>query len=88
MPRVDEYLTVKQAAAYLGVSQVRFDHPAAADAGLVQVRSAEHGMREVHGLSYNEIAANVDMPLGTVKAALHRARERLRRELIGAGVRP
>jgi RNA polymerase sigma-70 factor (ECF subfamily) len=45
-------------------------------------------MREVHGLSYNEIATNVDMPLGTVKAALHRARERLRRELVGAGVKP
>ncbi len=45
-------------------------------------------MREVHGLSYNEIAENVELPLGTVKAALHRARERLRRELVGAGVRP
>lgn len=45
-------------------------------------------MREVHGLSYNEIAENVALPLGTVKAALHRARERLRRELVGAGVRP
>ncbi|MDX1388288.1 MAG: RNA polymerase sigma factor, partial [Acidobacteriota bacterium] len=45
-------------------------------------------MREVHGLTYNEIAENVELPLGTVKAALHRARERLRRELVGAGVRP
>jgi RNA polymerase sigma-70 factor (ECF subfamily) len=45
-------------------------------------------MREVHGLSYEEIATSVDLPLGTVKAALHRARERLRRELAGAGVRP
>lgn len=45
-------------------------------------------MREVQGLSYNEIATSVDLPLGTVKAALHRARERLRRELIGAGVGP
>ena len=45
-------------------------------------------MREVHGLSYKEIATTVQMPLGTVKAALHRARERLRRELVGAGVRP
>ena len=45
-------------------------------------------MREVHGLSYNEIAESVEMPLGTVKAALHRAREKLRRELVDAGVKP
>lgn len=45
-------------------------------------------MREVHGATYEEIAKAVDRPLGTVKAALHRARERLRRELKSARVTP
>jgi RNA polymerase sigma-70 factor (ECF subfamily) len=35
-------------------------------------------MREIQGLSYNEIAAALEMPLGTVKVYLHRARLRLR----------
>lgn len=45
-------------------------------------------MREVQGLSYDEIARSLDLPLGTLKAKLHRARERLRRQLIEAGVTP
>lgn len=45
-------------------------------------------LREVQGLSYDEIAKSLDMPLGTVKAKLHRTRERLRRDLVGAGVTP
>jgi RNA polymerase sigma-70 factor (ECF subfamily) len=45
-------------------------------------------MREIQGMSYNEISDLLDVPLGTLKAVLHRARDRLRAELIGAGVRP
>jgi RNA polymerase sigma-70 factor, ECF subfamily len=45
-------------------------------------------MREVHGLSYAEMAKSLGMPLGTLKAFLHRAREKLRRRLVSQGVRP
>jgi RNA polymerase sigma-70 factor, ECF subfamily len=36
-------------------------------------------LRDVEGLSYDEIAETTDTPLGSVKGRLHRAR----RELIG-----
>ena len=45
-------------------------------------------LREVHQTSYEEIARILSQPLGTVKARLHRARIRLRRELTEAGVTP
>jgi len=45
-------------------------------------------LREVQGLTYEEIADALDLPLGTVKAKLHRTREKLRRDLVGAGVCP
>ncbi len=45
-------------------------------------------MREVQGLAYDEIARALDLPLGTLKARLHRAREKLRGKLIRAGVAP
>lgn len=38
-------------------------------------------MRHQEGLSYEEIAATTDLPLGTVKTYLFRARQQLRREL-------
>lgn len=45
-------------------------------------------MRDAYGLSYDELAASLGVPLGTVKALLHRARERARAKLVTAGVRP
>ena len=45
-------------------------------------------LREVQGLHYDEIARTLNMPLGTLKAKLHRARERLRGKLVRAGVAP
>jgi RNA polymerase sigma-70 factor (ECF subfamily) len=45
-------------------------------------------LREVHGMAYEEIARTLDVNLGTLKATLHRARERLREHLVHAGVTP
>ena len=45
-------------------------------------------LREVQGLAYDEIARMLDLPLGTLKARLHRAREQLRSRLIRQGVTP
>lgn len=45
-------------------------------------------LREVEGLPYEEIAGVLHMNLGTLKATLHRARERLRRDLIRQEVTP
>ena len=45
-------------------------------------------LREVQGLPYDEIAETLAVPLGTIKARLHRARERLRTRLTRAGVTP
>ena len=45
-------------------------------------------MREIQELPYKEIAETMGMPLGTVKARLHRARERLRERLIRRGTVP
>jgi RNA polymerase sigma-70 factor (ECF subfamily) len=45
-------------------------------------------LREVQRLPYGEIAEMLEMPLGTLKARLHRAREQLRKKLIHAGVTP
>ena len=45
-------------------------------------------LREVEGLPYEDIAGILGMNLGTLKATLHRTRERLRRELIRQEVTP
>ena len=38
-------------------------------------------LREIHGLSYNELAETLDLPLSTAKVYLRRARQRLRTAL-------
>jgi RNA polymerase sigma-70 factor (ECF subfamily) len=45
-------------------------------------------LRDVEGLSYEECAEVLEVPLGTLKAILHRARERARLRLSAAGVTP
>ncbi len=45
-------------------------------------------LREVEGLGYEEVAEALGIPLGTLKAALHRSREKLREALAAAGVAP
>lgn len=60
----------------------------AALGALREVDRAALVLREVHGCSYREIAEALDVPVGTLKAKLHRVRERLRRELATAGVEP
>jgi RNA polymerase sigma-70 factor (ECF subfamily) len=45
-------------------------------------------MREMHEMTYEQMAEAMNLPLGTLKAILHRARDRLRDALIGAGVLP
>ncbi len=45
-------------------------------------------LREVEGLTYEEITETLDIPLGTLKATLHRSREKLRDALAREGVRP
>jgi RNA polymerase sigma-70 factor (ECF subfamily) len=45
-------------------------------------------MREVYGMTYEEIAIAIDAPLGTIKSIIHRSRDRLRRELTVAGATP
>lgn len=45
-------------------------------------------MREVQGMAYEEIARVLDLPLGTLKTILHRSREKLRHELVQAGISP
>lgn len=45
-------------------------------------------LRYLEGLSYQEIAEALDMPLGTVKTHLYRAREQMRAALKAKGVTP
>ncbi len=45
-------------------------------------------LREVEGLSIEEIARSLGLPRGTVKSRLHRARRRIERALAARGARP
>jgi len=45
-------------------------------------------LREIQRRPYGEIAELLELPMGTLKARLHRAREQLRKKLIRAGVTP
>ena len=45
-------------------------------------------LREVEGLAYDEIAELLGVKMGTLKATLHRAREKLRHALVRAEVTP
>ena len=45
-------------------------------------------LREVEGLAYEDIASLLDLKMGTLKATLHRAREKLRNALLAAEVTP
>ena len=57
-------------------------------ATLSEIDRAVIVLREVQGLPYDEIASALGLPLGTLKARLHRAREKLRSSLAHAGVTP
>lgn len=42
-------------------------------------------LREIHALSYEEVAQTLGLEMGTVKSRIHRAREKLARMLSGEG---
>ncbi len=72
-------------------SSVRAELATAVDRALDQLRPEYRSvvvLRYQEGLEYQEIAEILDMPLGTVKTFLHRARRALAAELARAGWAP
>jgi RNA polymerase sigma-70 factor (ECF subfamily) len=64
------------------LEQSRFDQ--ALGAGLAQLPLRDRTILALHyqeGRSYEEIAAVLELPMGTVKTHLHRARERLKTQM-------
>jgi len=45
-------------------------------------------LHEFQGLNYQEVAATLDCPIGTVKSRMFSARDQLRQNLMGANARP
>jgi RNA polymerase sigma-70 factor (ECF subfamily) len=66
-PRPDEVLASRQEQARVQRAVGRLDHD----------QRALVVLRDLEGLSYEAIAEVAELPLGTVKSRLHRARERL-----------
>ncbi len=85
-PESDVYLQVADPGdgpdAALELSELRDDVQRAVDALPERYRTIVI-LRHLHDRSYEEIAEIVDLPLGTVKTRLFRAREILRRWLSG-----
>ncbi|HKQ59720.1 MAG TPA: RNA polymerase sigma factor [Candidatus Polarisedimenticolaceae bacterium] len=70
----------------LAASDQSRQHLGLALASLSPMDRAVLVLREIQELPYDEIAATLGLPLGTLKARLHRARERLRERLVQRGV--
>ena len=47
-------------------------------AAVVEIYRTVLVLRDIEGLAYEEIAESLDLPLGTVKTYIHRARNELR----------
>jgi RNA polymerase sigma-70 factor, ECF subfamily len=80
--------TAEAAAAEMATSSETAGTEARLDLSvMLQSLSAEHRavivLRELQGLTYEEIAATLRVPMGTVESRLHRAREELRRRFWG-----
>ena len=77
-PQVDGCAAAPDAAS---LSDERADAVRAAIAGLPEEFRAVVVLKEFEGLPYEEIAAVVGVPVGTVRSRLHRGRAELRRRL-------